>query len=255
MRKLADIIIILIIIAMVSIIVPNSQAVTQASEGEATTVNIEMNLTPTVQVSEDAKTVVLTLSLGSFQGVAENTQLAYQGTLAYDANIFEKVEVVGLNGWTVGYSDETKIIQGDTGSGTPNSEITTITFTLKDGISAGTRTDITISNLTISDGTDATDNINYTKTSAITIGSTDGDQDGEGTPQPEEPNGNGEEVENSKQPGVGTTPATSSNDGDDTTAKTKIPDAGIQNIIKIAIIAIIAVGLFSFIRYKTIKLK
>lgn len=255
MRKLADIIIILIIIAMVSIIVPNSQAVTEANDGGETTANIEMNLTPTVQVSEDAKTVVLTLSLGSFQGVAENTQLAYQGTLAYDANIFEKVEVVGLNGWTAGYSDETKIIQGDTGSGTSNSDITTITFTLKDGISAGTRTDITISNLTISDGTDATDNINYTKTSAITIGSTDGDQDGEGTPQPEEPNGNGEEVENSKQPGVGTTPATSSNDGDDTTAKTKIPDAGIQNIIKIAIIAIIAVGLFSFIRYKTIKLK
>ena len=123
MRKLADIIIILIIIAMVSIIVPNSQAVTEANDGGETTANIEMNLTPTVQVSEDAKTVVLTLSLGSFQGVAENTQLAYQGTLAYDANIFEKVEVVGLNGWIIGYSDETKIIQGDTGSAKSNNDI------------------------------------------------------------------------------------------------------------------------------------
>ena len=258
MRKLADIIIILIIIAMVSIIVPNSQAVTEANDGGETTANIEMNLTPTVEVSEDAKTVVLTLSLGSFQGVAENTQLAYQGTLAYDANIFEKVEVVGLNGWIIGYSDETKIIQGDTGSAKSNNDITTITLTIKDGISTGTKTDITISNLTISDGTDATDHINYTKTSAITIGTAQGEQGEEQTPPPadtENPNKDEEQIDSSQKPGVGTTPATSSTDGDGTTAKTKIPDAGIQNIIKIAIIAIIAVGLFSFIRYKTIKLK
>lgn len=256
MRKVVDVIIILIIVAMTSIIIPYSRATTDTESGEESTVNIEMNLTPsTVQVDEGTKTVELTLSLGAFQGIAEGSVLAYQGNITFDTSVFESVEANKINeDWTAKIASN--IIQGDTDNAKPNTNIAKIVCTLKDGLPAGTTGKITISNLTISDGTDATDHINYTKTSTITIGST---SQGTGESQGDEQVGTGEEgtelqLEETTQQGNSVTQSSSSS-ADATTASSTIPKAGTQDFIKIAILVILAMALFSLIRYKMIKLK
>lgn len=97
---------------------------TPETSREAETPNVELNLTPTVQVEQDAKTVTLILSLGAFQGIAEESTLAYQGNVTYDSNIFEKVEAEGISPWQADYSDTSKIIQGDTAKAKSNTQIT-----------------------------------------------------------------------------------------------------------------------------------
>ena len=62
-------------------------------------------------VTSTDKTIEVTITLGNISNLVStgsNIVLAYEGTLEYDSNMFEKVEVKGKNDWTASYEPTTK---------------------------------------------------------------------------------------------------------------------------------------------------
>lgn len=62
-------------------------------------------------VTSTDKTIEVTITLGNISNLVStgsNIVLAYEGTLEYDSNMFEKVEVKGQNDWTASYEPTTK---------------------------------------------------------------------------------------------------------------------------------------------------
>lgn len=214
------------------------------AEGETITPNIEINLKGQTTITEEAKTVELTLSLGEFTEIEENIVLGYETSLEYDTNMFESVKVEGLNGWTATYEESTKALIGELSTATAkaNTDITKITLTLKDGIQAGDTGTVKISNLLLSDGEN---DFTFNKEVTITM---------EETKKPEG-NNNNNSSNNDMEVGKNNTLSTNGTNTDKTTAVTKLPSAGMKNIFIIAIVIIGITGMISFIRYKNIKLK
>lgn len=126
---------------------------------------IEMDVQGQTTVNDTDKTIELILSLGSFTGIEEGKPLGYQGTLTYDENVFDGIDVEGLNGWTVNYESSTKTILGETDVANANTQIAKITLTIKDGVEPGTSGKIQFNNILITDGTnDSTFNKEITVT-------------------------------------------------------------------------------------------
>ena len=62
-------------------------------------------------VTSTDKTIEVTITLGNISNLVStgsNIVLAYEGTLEYDSNMFEKVEVKGQNDRTASYEPTTK---------------------------------------------------------------------------------------------------------------------------------------------------
>ena len=232
-KILATILFIVLIIATLNI---NSFAA-----GEETLVNIAMDFTTeTTTIDKNEKTIEFTLSLGEFTGIEENIVLGYEATLEYDENIFESVSVEGLNGWTATYEPSTKVLIGETPTaiGKANTDITKVTFTLKDGLEAGATGTVALNNLTLTDG--ETNDFEFSKEMTISI--EESEQEENGT------NGN------TQNTNTNTNTAMPGNNTDTTTATTKyLPAAGLRNILIIAVVvAIIAMIIFK-IKSRDIK--
>ena len=221
--------------------------------------SIEMNLAGNKTVKKDAKTIEVSLSLGQFIGVEENIVLGYQATMEYDKDMFSSVTAKGENGWTV-TPPEGPAIVGELATPTAkaNTKIATFTLTLKDGVTPGTSGTFKLNNLKLSDGEDfeVTDNKSITitveeeKTPATTPQTTPTSEQGETPKQqtqqqtPVAKTTTQQQTTSTKQTGSSQTKTTST-----------LPKAGAQNYIVITFLIVSIIGIFAFIRYKTIKIK
>ena len=246
-----------IIVATLIIIMTITLGIISSFAEEGT--NIELNLNGQTTINEDAKTVVLTLSLGDFTGIESGATLGYQGTLEFDENMFQSVEVEGLNGWTANYESSTKVLLGDVDRANPNTDITKITLTLKDNVKPGTEGKVQINNILLTDG----DN-DFTFNKEVTVKV----EEKADTPSTGNNTNNENTVNNNSTPNSNITNNNSSinanisnNAGmqsgsskDNTTAQTtKLPNTGIENIILVAIaVTIVAIIVFK-IKSRDIK--
>ena len=238
------IIMIILIIAMILTI----GTISSFAEGEA---NIELKLNGQTTINEDTKTVELTLSLGDFTGVEDGATLGYQATLEYDENMFQSVEVEGLNGWTANYESSTKVLLGDVDRANPNTDITKITLTLKDDVQPGTEGKVQINNILLTDGNnDFTFNKEVTvkMEEEVTTPVEDDNTNNSGN------NGNATNNNSSINANISNNAGMQSENTDNTTVQaTRLPNTGIENIILVAIaVTIVAIIVFK-IKSRDIK--
>lgn len=213
--------------------------------------NIELNLNGQTTINEDTKTVELTLSLGDFTGVEAGATLGYQATLEYDENMFQSVEVEGLNGWTANYESSTKVLLGDVDRANPNTDITKITLTLKDDVQPGTEGKVQINNILLTDGNnDFTFNKEVTvkMEEEVTTPVEDDNTNNSGN------NGNATNNNSSINANISNNAGMQSENTDNTTVQaTRLPNTGIENIILVAIaVTIVAIIVFK-IKSRDIK--
>lgn len=238
------IIMIILIIAMILTI----GTISSFAEGEA---NIELKLNGQTTINEDTKTVELTLSLGDFTGVEDGATLGYQATLEYDKNMFQSVEVEGLNGWTANYESSTKVLLGDVDKANPNTDITKITLTLKDDVQPGTEGKVQINNILLTDGNnDFTFNKEVTvkMEEEVTTPVEDDNTNNSGN------NGNATNNNSSINANISNNAGMQSENTDNTTVQaTRLPNTGIENIRLVAIaVTIVAIIVFK-IKSRDIK--
>lgn len=234
----------ILIIAMILTI----GTISSFAEGEA---NIKLNLNGQTTINEDTKTVELTLSLGDFTGVEAGATLGYQATLEYDENMFQSVEVEGLNGWTANYESSTKVLLGDVDRANPNTDITKITLTLKDDVQPGTEGKVQINNILLTDGNnDFTFNKEVTvkMEEEVTTPVEDDNTNNSGN------NGNATNNNSSINANISNNAGMQSENTDNTTVQaTRLPNTGIENIILVAIaVTIVAIIVFK-IKSRDIK--
>lgn len=234
----------ILIIAMILTI----GTISSFAEGEA---NIKLNLNGQTTINEDTKTVELTLSLGDFTGVEDGATLGYQATLEYDENMFQSVEVEGLNGWTANYESSTKVLLGDVDKANPNTDITKITLTLKDDVQPGTEGKVQINNILLTDGNnDFTFNKEVTvkMEEEVTTPVEDDNTNNSGN------NGNATNNNSSINANISNNAGMQSENTDNTTVQaTRLPNTGIENIILVAIaVTIVAIIVFK-IKSRDIK--
>ena len=213
--------------------------------------NIELNLNGQTTINEDTKTVELTLSLGDFTGVEAGATLGYQATLEFDENMFQSVEVEGLNGWTANYESSTKVLLGDVDKANPNTDITKITLTLKDDVQPGTEGKVQINNILLTDGNnDFTFNKEVTvkMEEEVTTPVEDDNTNNSGN------NGNATNNNSSINANISNNAGMQSENTDNTTVQaTRLPNTGIENIILVAIaVTIVAIIVFK-IKSRDIK--
>lgn len=234
----------ILIIAMILTI----GTISSFAEGEA---NIKLNLNGQTTVNKDTKTVELTLSLGDFTGVEAGATLGYQATLEFDENMFQSVEVEGLNGWTANYESSTKVLLGDVDRANPNTDITKITLTLKDDVQPGTEGKVQINNILLTDGNnDFTFNKEVTvkMEEEVTTPVEDDNTNNSGN------NGNATNNNSSINANISNNAGMQSENTDNTTVQaTRLPNTGIENIILVAIaVTIVAIIVFK-IKSRDIK--
>ena len=234
----------ILIIAMILTI----GTISSFAEGEA---NIELNLNGQTTVNKDTKTVELTLLLGDFTGVEAGATLGYQATLEFDENMFQSVEVEGLNGWTANYESSTKVLLGDVDKANPNTDITKITLTLKDDVQPGTEGKVQINNILLTDGNnDFTFNKEVTvkMEEEVTTPVEDDNTNNSGN------NGNATNNNSSINANISNNAGMQSGNTDNTTVQaTRLPNTGIENIILVAIaVTIVAIIVFK-IKSRDIK--
>lgn len=213
--------------------------------------NVELNLNGQTTINEDTKTVELTLSLGDFTGVEAGATLGYQATLEFDENMFQSVEVEGLNGWTANYESSTKVLLGDVDKANPNTDITKITLTLKDDVQPGTEGKVQINNILLTDGNnDFTFNKEVTvkMEEEVTTPVEDDNTNNSGN------NGNATNNNSSINANISNNAGMQSGNTDNTTVQaTRLPNTGIENIRLVAIaVTIVAIIVFK-IKSRDIK--
>ena len=203
------------------------------------------------------KTIEVTITLGNISGLATTENkvfLAYEGTIEYDTNMFEAVTVKGQNDWSATYGPTTKKIIGDTDNAKANTIIAKLIFTLKDSIAEGKTGTIKLNNMKLTDGTNS---FNFNKTITVT-----NKKEGQDKNQDDKNQGDKNGVEddnnisdNDGKKAIDKVPSIDNNVADSSQAKGSIPKAGLKNIIVLAALMIVITGIFSFARYKMIKLK
>ena len=214
--------------------------------------NIELNVQGETTVKDTEKTIELTLSLGSFTEIEEGIPLGYQGTLEYDENLFEGITVEGLNGWTVNYENSTKVFMGETDTAKANIQIAKITLTLKDGVTPGTSGTINFNDILLTDGTN---DFTFNKEITVTIENEEVDNPSEGN----ENEGNNQ-ISGTNETNTTTSTNISTNSSsiqgsntDRTTASTRLPSAGVKNILIIAVVIISILMVVFKIKSRDIK--
>ena len=209
--------------------------------------NIELNVQGETTVKDTEKTIELTLSLGSFTEIEEGIPLGYQGTLEYDENLFEGITVEGLNGWTVNYENSTKVFMGETDTAKANTQIAKITLTLKDGVTPGTSGTINFSDILLTDGTN---DFTFNKEITVTIENEEVDNPSEGNNQISGTN----ETNTTTSTNISTNSSSiQGSNTDRTTASTRLPSAGLKNILIIAVVIISILMVVFKIKSRDIK--
>lgn len=234
----------ILIIAMILTI----GTISSFAEGEA---NIELKLNGQTTINEDTKTVELTLSLGDFTGVEDGATLGYQATLEYDKNMFQSVEVEGLNGWTANYESSTKVLLGDVDKANPNTDITKITLTLKDDVQPGTEGKVQIKNILLTDGDN---DFSFNKEVTVKMEEETTTPAEDDNTNNSENNGNATKNNSSINANIANNAGMQSGNTDNTTVQaTRLPNTGIENIRLVAIaVTIVAIIVFK-IKSRDIK--
>ena len=93
-----------------------------------------MSFTKTVE--EDK--VIITIKLGEFVSVEENSVMAASMTLDFDNNVISEVSGTSSNNWDITIQKNTKRVLLETDSAKPNTEIAKITFNINPNASKGT---------------------------------------------------------------------------------------------------------------------
>lgn len=204
-------------------------------------------------VTSTDKTIEVTITLGNISNLVStgsNIVLAYEGTLEYDSNMFEKVEVKGQNDWTASYEPTTKKILGDTTSAKANTVIAKLTFTLKNSVAKDATGTIKLNNIKL---TDETNDFTFNKTITVTnkTQSENPKQDKSESDENKIPDNNTMDDKNS----IDKVQSKDNNTVDPSKAKGSLPKAGLKNVMILAALIIVISGVFSFARYKMIKLK
>ena len=235
MKKVVSIIL-FIILVIVSL---NVKAVSE----NGSTVN--MSFTKTVE--EDK--VIITIKLGEFVSVEENSVMAASITLDFDNNVISEVSGTSSNNWDITIQKNTKRVLLETDSAKPNTEIAKITFNINPNASKGTSS-VGLKEINIAASSSGLDETYSDQTVSFSV-------NGE---TPTNPGGNENEVTGGNNAVNNTTGnnavgnntvgnrinqitnnslnKTNSIAGnkDNTTASSRLPDTGIRNILIIAIV-------------------
>ena len=244
--------------------------------------NIELNVQDQITVEEGTETLEVIVGLGEFTGIEDNVVLGLEAQLEYNENMFTSIEAEGTNGWIVTYEPATKVLVGEVTSAIAksNTNIAKITLKLKSGLTAGTEGEIKLNNVILSGGGEE-------KQTTVQPTPPSTPQTQQPSTTPESPTPTPTPSTTTQTPSTPSTPTAQTNTQDNTskqnlntnnnrantnvkdivatntktiasatTAEVKnIPKAGKSNIpIIIFIVTLISLS-FSFIRYKSIKLK
>ena len=242
MRKIkVYIILMIVIVTFMSIISTKSYA----EEKPKAEVNITAN---TQKIEDKQSTIELMISLGELENLSSTNGkmiLGYQATLNYDSNMVESATIEGLNGWNVIYEASTKKIVGDTGDAKANTNTAKIVLKLKENIPDGTSGKISIKNLLLTDGTN-----DFSFNKDITIEKKSADTTNNETNNTTNSETNNTDMSNTQKTNNSTTSGnntTKANLTANTKAITKLPAAGLNNAIILAIvIATISAIIFKF---------
>ncbi len=243
----------IIIIAILFIILSSGIQSCLAAE-EANTKNVELNVKGETTIKEGSKTVEFILAFGKFTQVEENVPFGYEGKLEYDKDMFESVTVEGLNKWTAEYNADNNNLVGDIAKVTANTDITKITFNLKNDIVPGATGKIKLHNFLV---TNETDDFTFNKEITITMEKKQ-IQEIEKEPEPEkvDSDSNKKDVEKINNQEEKITKTVNNQKKSDTTIVSKnIPKTGNSNIMISMLIVAFSIGGVSLFHYKKIKLK
>ena len=138
-----------ILVLLLAIILINPIAVVYGAN-----INVELiSDTQEYNIDETDEPIIVKIKLGDFVSIQEGITLAYSGTIEYDKNIFNKVEVTGKNEWNATYNDSNNMILGDTINATSNKEVAELKFYVnKENATTNQNTAIKLNDIIISDG-------------------------------------------------------------------------------------------------------
>lgn len=252
MKKVVSIILFVILV----IVSFNVKAVSE----NGSTVN--MSFTKTVE--EDK--VVITIKLGEFVSVGENSVMAASMTLDFDKNVISDISGTSSNNWDITIQESTKRVLLETDSARPNTEIAEITFNINPNASEGTSS-VGLKEINIAASSSGLDETYNDQTISFSVNEETPTTPDDGKNEVANGNNTGNNATGNNAVG-NNTPANSTNkvtnnsssktnsiaaNKDNTTATSKLPDTGIRNILIISIV-VIAICIVIF-KIKSRKIK
>ena len=256
MKKIVSIILFIILL----IVSFNVKAV---SESDST-----VNMSFTKSVNEN--NVEITMKLGEFEGVTENSIMTATMTMDYDKEIISKISGESSNNWKITIEETTNRILLETDTAKPNTEVAKITFFINPEVE-NTTSAIAIKEINIASSTSELDEYYNDQTINFTINEkTPSTPSGDENKIPENTTNNTvnnttntpvDSINNATNKTNTTTNNSTENktnttipaNKDNTTATNKLPDTGIKNVLIIAIV-IVAICIVIF-KIKSRKIK
>lgn len=246
--KSKKIIVILLVIAMIIGI----NIKTLAATGDS----YKINLTATSTTAKAGDTVSINLKITNVN--VENGIGSCQGTVSYDKDVFELVEISGIGKWGGLASDDNGNFTGarsDAQAISEDQEILTVELKVKDSAKAGS-SEIKVSNFEAynyddEDGIKADNATINIKVENDNTNSTDGNKVDENIVNPDNvvDGGNNTITDDTKQNQVNVGTKNSTN-VDTSKSSSKLPYAGMSKLIIVCIMISAIVGVFCYIKYK-----
>ena len=223
-----------------------------------------VNMSFTKTVEEDK--VVITIKLGEFVSVGENSVMAASMTLDFDDNVISDISGTSSNSWDITIQESTKRVLLETDSARPNTEIAQITFNINPNAEPTTST-IALKEINIAASASGLDEYYNDQTISFSVNEETPTTPDDGKNEVANGNNTGNNATGNNAVG-NNTPANSTNkvtnnsssktnsiaaNKDNTTATSKLPDTGIRNILIISIV-VIAICIVIF-KIKSRKIK
>ena len=207
------------------------------------------SLTPNNSKTSKGSEVKVTLKLS---GISVDGGInALTATLIYDSDVLslKKSDVKGMNDWSVTYNEDNNKLAIDSGEPvTEDTEIATFTFKVNDSTSATTAAiqlvSIAAGNSSISE---------EVKISDITTNISIGTSINPSTSPSESPSTS--PVENTTNRVVNNTPSENKTSNSTTTKNEAMPYTGAENYVLPLMLALVVLGIVSFVNYKKIESK
>lgn len=207
------------------------------------------SLTPNNSKTSKGSEVKVTLKLS---GISVDGGInALTATLKYDSDVLslKKSDVKGMNDWSVTYNEDNNKLAIDSGEPvTEDTEIATFTFKVNDSTSATTAAiqlvSIAAGNSSISE---------EVKISDITTNISIGTSINPTTSPSESPSAS--PVENTTNRVVNNTPSENKTSNSTTTKNEAMPYTGAENYVLPLMLALVVLGIVSFVNYKKIESK
>lgn len=223
-----------------------------------------VNMSFTKTVEEDK--VVITIKLGEFVSVGENSVMAASMTLDFDKNVISDISGTSSNSWDITIQESTKRVLLETDTAKPNTEIAKITFNINPNAEPTTST-IALKEINIAASSSGLDENYNDQTISFSVNEETPTTPDDGKNEVANGNNTGNNATGNNAVG-NNTPANSTNkvtnnssnktnsiaaNKDNTTATSKLPDTGIRNILIISIV-VIAICIVIF-KIKSRKIK